>query len=124
MDGLLGWDREVHPSRDDSLFFFLALHFAFFQAHISADRPVDAGLWGTWKPKPSGCWAEGGIVMSAAIVIIYMGGSISFFSGETEFTGCHHDDPEGCHVMVGDCYGGIRHATPTTTTTLLRDSSA
>lgn len=33
-------------SRDDSFFFFfLASHFA-FQAHISADRPVDAEIWG------------------------------------------------------------------------------
>lgn len=32
-------------SRDDSFFFFFASHFA-FQAHISADRPVDAEIWG------------------------------------------------------------------------------
>lgn len=42
MDGLLGWDREVHPSRDDS--FFLALHFAFFKPTFPPTAPLTPGF--------------------------------------------------------------------------------
>lgn len=54
-------------SRDDSFFFFFGFAFCIFHAHISADRPVDAGVWGTWKPKPSGCLGRGWNCLSAAI---------------------------------------------------------
>lgn len=53
-------------SRDDSFFFFL-LRILHFKPTFPPTAPLTPRFGGTWRPKPSGCWAEGGIVMSAAI---------------------------------------------------------
>lgn len=54
-------------SRDDSFFFFFCFAFCISKPTFPPTAPLTPRFGGTWKPKPSGCWAEGGIVMSAAI---------------------------------------------------------